>query len=164
MPATVSAAAAPPAPPGYVEVIESARRFARVMDRLIGIPGSEVGVGLDALVGALVPVVGDAAGGVASLYLLVQAIRARVPLIVVARMLLYIGIDALLGVIPVAGDIADVFFQSNRYIVALIEKHAGGRASTRGDWIFVTATVAIGLFLTAAPVAALAWFGMRLFH
>jgi hypothetical protein len=150
----------PPRP--YAELIEHARRFARVMDRLIGIPGSEVGIGVDALVGFFLPVVGDAAGGLASIYLIVQALRARVPLIVVARMLLYIGIDALIGVIPVAGDIADVFFQSNRYILALIEKHAGGRASTRGDWIFVGVTVALAVLLAGAPIAAVSYLGIRL--
>jgi hypothetical protein len=161
-PASVASPARPAAE--YAQLIDGARRFARVMDRLVGIPGSEVGVGLDALIGAILPVVGDAAGGLASLYLVVQALRARVPLIVIARMLLYIGLDALIGVVPVVGDIADVFFQSNRYSLALIEKHAGGRASTRGDWLFVGVTVGVGLVLAAAPVAALTYLGLRLFH
>jgi hypothetical protein len=122
------------------------------MDRLVGIPGSSVGIGLDAIIGAVFPVAGDAIGGVAGLYVVVQAIRARVPAIVIARMLLNIGLDALVGVIPVLGDIADVFFQSNAMNVKLLEHHAGGGKSTRSDWLVVVAALGFVVLVFAIPL------------
>jgi hypothetical protein len=144
------------------EEIARARAFARWMDRLVGIPGSEVGIGLDALVGALIPVGGDLLGGAAALYLIVVGVRARVPRVVLMRMLLNIGLDALIGVVPVLGDVADVFFQANARNVKLIERHKGGASSTRGDWLFVALTVGVALLAVAAPTIALFFVVQRL--
>jgi Domain of unknown function (DUF4112) len=149
---------------GYQEPIEKAREFARVMDRLVGLPGSEIGVGLDAVVGALVPVGGDVVGGFASLYVVWQALRAKVPAIVIARMLLNIGLDALIGLIPIVGDIADVFFQANRMNLKLLEKHAGGGQSTRADWLVVSLTMGFALVAIASPVVAMFAVGQLLLH
>lgn len=144
-----------PEPKQYEEQIRGAREFARWMDRLVGIPGSELGIGVDAIVGALVPVGGDVLCGFASLYVVVQAIRARVPAIVIARMLLNIGLDALIGVVPILGDIADVFFQSNKMNLKLLEKHAGGGRSTTGDWLVVSLTMGFAIVAIALPVVAM---------
>jgi hypothetical protein len=152
------------APGQYEQAIEHARKFARIMDRLIGIPGSEVGIGLDAIVGAIIPVGGDAIGGVAGLYVVLQAIRAKVPAIVIARMLLNIGLDALLGVVPVVGDIADVFFQSNKMNLRLLEHHAGGGKSTSTDWIIVGGAFGFVMLVFAIPLIFLSSIYWMLFH
>jgi len=151
-------------PRSIEEALERAKKFARVMDRLLGIPGSEIGIGLDALIGAIIPVAGDAAGGVAGLYIVWQAMRARVPAIVVARMLLNLALDALIGVVPVVGDIADVFFQANTMNLKLMEKHAGGGRSTRGDWVVVGGAFGVVTALFALPLIALATIAWFLLH
>src|SRR2546430_3428870 len=56
-------------PQSIEEALERAKKFARVMDRLLGIPGSEIGIGLDAIIGALLPVCRDAASGIAGVSL-----------------------------------------------------------------------------------------------
>ncbi len=152
-----------PAAGSIEEAVEHARKFARLMDRLVGIPGSQVGIGLDAIIG-LLPVGGDAAGGVAGLYVIYQAIRAKVPAIVIARMLLNLGLDALIGVVPVVGDIADIFFQANTMNVKLLEHHAGGGKSTRTDWIIVGAAFGFVVAVFALPLIALAVIGWSLAH
>ena len=41
---------------------------------------------------------------------------------VVARMLLHLGIDMFVGVLPVIGDIADFFYKANEKNLALLEE------------------------------------------
>src|SRR5512143_3646451 len=90
--------------------------------------------GLDPILGLLLPGVGDLLGTVAGLYTVVVAVRRRAPTIVVARMLLNLGIDALVGVVPLLGDVFDFAWKANRRNVALLrDRTARGRASA-GDW------------------------------
>src|SRR5690606_28210733 len=89
------------------------RRLARVMDDAVTVPGTSIGVGLDALVG-LLPGVGDAAGSVISGVIVRDAVRARVPMPVLALMGLNLLLDALLGLVPGVGDLLDVAHRANR--------------------------------------------------
>ena len=74
-----------------------------------------------------------------------------VPRVVQLRMLLNVMIDVLIGLVPVAGDIADVFWKSNAKNMALLERHAlGPQRPTPGDWLFV-----LGILLAIVAVAAL---------
>ncbi|MSP60599.1 MAG: DUF4112 domain-containing protein [Myxococcales bacterium] len=154
-------AAEPPSP--YAAEIERARAFARWMDRLIGVPGSDVGIGLDAVIG-LIPVGGDVIGGAASLYLVALAMKAKVPAIVIARMLLNIALDGVLGLVPAVGDLVDVFFQSNLANLKLIEQHAGGGKSTRRDWFIVGGTALLVMIVFAAPIVAMMLIGWMFFR
>lgn len=69
-------------------------------------------VGLDGLLTWL-PGVGDVYGLGASGYLLVQASRAGASTETLVKMGLLLGTDAVVGSIPVAGDIFDVFFRAH---------------------------------------------------
>ena len=61
----------------------------------------------------MLPELGDALTGTLSLTLLLLAFRERVPKLVIGRMLLNIAIDALLGAVPVLGDLFDFGFRAN---------------------------------------------------
>jgi hypothetical protein len=130
---------------------ELMRILAYLMDNLIRVPGTNIRFGLDPIMG-LLPGLGDSSAAVVSSLILLQSLRAGVPRIVQVRMALNILLNALLGVIPVAGDLFSVWFKSNQRNYELLSKHAGaGRRSTTADWIFVAAligsvlAVAIGL-------------------
>ena len=125
------------------------------MDDLIRIPGINWRFGLDALVG-LIPGFGDTATSLVSFYILVSAVRYRVPKITLLRMGLNIGIDYLIGSIPVVGDVFDAFWKSNQMNVALLSQRATvsaeeARKGKISDWLFVgmiilvLAGLAIGL-------------------
>ena len=101
-----------------VDVILS-RQLARVMDDAVTVPGTRIGVGLDALIG-LVPGIGDAVGSALSTVIVRDAVRARVPMVVLARMGLNLVIDALLGLVPGVGDLLDVAHRANRKNVRLL--------------------------------------------
>lgn len=89
------------------------RRLAKVMDDAVTVPGTRFGVGLDAALG-LLPGIGDAVGSALSTVIVRDAILARVPMVVLARMALNLVIDALLGLVPGVGDLLDVAHRANR--------------------------------------------------
>lgn len=108
-----------------------AESFARLMDSAIRLPGG-FRIGLDGLIG-LIPGVGDAATGLASLWLLNEAHREGLPKGALFRMGGNILIDSTLGAIPLIGDIFDFFWKSNLRNLRIIEKHRikMGTAETR---------------------------------
>ena len=95
------------------------RQLARVMDDAVTVPGTRIGLGLDAVIG-LVPGIGDAVGSALSTVIVRDAVRARVPMAVLARMGLNLVVDALLGLVPGIGDLLDVAHRANRKNVRLL--------------------------------------------
>ena len=120
------------------------RRIGRVthaLDELIGIPGTPVRVGLDPIIG-LIPVVGDAVSAIVGAWVIGEAARFGIPRIVLARMVVNLVIDLVIGAIPLLGDLYDVAFRSNSRNLALFRRHAlEPDASTRGDQAFFAGVV-----------------------
>src|SRR5688572_4643253 len=92
--------------------------ISRLMDDLFEIPGTNVRVGLDAIIG-LVPVIGDLISQAISSYLIWEARQLGVSRFTVARMVANSAVDTVVGIIPFAGDAFDVAFRANRKNVAL---------------------------------------------
>lgn len=92
--------------------IERVRAIARLLDTRFEIPALGVRFGIDAIIG-LIPGIGDVIGVLLSSLILIEAIRIQAPGVVIVRMLSNLFIDGALGVVPVAGDIADVYFKGN---------------------------------------------------
>jgi hypothetical protein len=88
---------------------------------------------LDPLVGFLLPGAGDVLGVLAGLYIVGLARRHEAPAGVVARMLLNLTLDCLVGVVPVLGDIADVFSRANIRNARLLERHLALLETDAGD-------------------------------
>lgn len=99
-------------------------RIARTMDSSIRIPLIGKRIGWDAVLG-LIPGVGDLAGAAISAYIVVAAARLGVPRSGLARMLGNIGIETVIGAVPLLGDLFDMAFRANLRNVAVIEKHLG---------------------------------------
>jgi hypothetical protein len=137
-----------------------ALNLARWLDDLIRIPGTRIGIGLDALIGFLVPGLGDALTGVGSAALLWLALRSGVPRVVLLRMLMNIGIDALVGAVPVVGDVFDVAWKANRKNLELIQRYRGQpqKKSALADYLIVGLGVALLLLAVLLPLLLAAWF------
>jgi hypothetical protein len=136
------------------EAKEFAEALVRLLDDGIRIPGTRIGLGLDALLGLLLPVVGDLGAGIASLGLLWVAWRRRVPSVTVARMVLNLVIDALLGSLPVAGDVFDLLWRANRKNLELIQRHQRNprtRPAT-SDYLVVGAAFAVAAAAVLIPI------------
>ena len=142
------------APGGRLGVPEWTRRLSRLLDGAIRIPGTEWRIGLDPILGVLLPELGDALTGVMSLSLLVVGFQQRVPKLVLARMLINAGLDALLGAIPGIGDAFDFAFKANEKNLALIERHRGDPtlAASWGDRLVVVGVLAVAVVCAALPL------------
>jgi len=70
-----------------------------------------------------VPGVGDTLAALPALYLIWRAHQIGVPRGLLLRMIANVGIDTVLGSVPIAGSIFDVFFKANRRNVALLHRH-----------------------------------------
>jgi hypothetical protein len=141
-------------PAQSLAVPEWARTLTRLLDNAIRIPGTDITIGLDPILGALLPELGDAITGVLSLTLLGVAYRERVPKAVLFRMLLNIGLDALLGAVPFLGDLFDFAFKANEKNLALIERHRGDptQPATLGDKLVVGSAIGVAVAIALVPI------------
>lgn len=104
---------------GSVARIEA---LSQLMDDLFVLPGTNVRVGLDALVG-IVPVVGDLISQAVSSYIIWEARRLGVSRLTMARMIGNSAVDTVVGIVPLVGDAFDVAFRANRKNLALLKRH-----------------------------------------
>jgi len=127
------------------------------MDSAYRVPGTSIRFGWDPIVG-LVPGVGDVATASFAVAILYHAFRLGVPGVVLARMLVNVLIDLAAGLVPVAGDVADIAWKSNSLNLALLERHERPDVTpTSGDWAIVLfAVVIIGGLLALVLASATA--------
>lgn len=112
---------------GSVEAsVRRARRVARLLDDAVRVPGTDFRIGLDPILSVL-PVAGDTVGLAISLYVVLEAINARAPPSLLARMVAVIVVDATVGSIPVLGTLFDAVWKANTWNVAALERHVRDR-------------------------------------
>jgi hypothetical protein len=98
------------------------RTVADLMDSAIAIPGTNIRIGADSLLG-IVPGVGDFAGALVGLAIVNEARRLGLPGHKIGKMIANIGLDTLVGAVPVLGDLFDIYFKSHRRNVQLVLDH-----------------------------------------
>lgn len=98
-------------------------RWVGILEDLIRIPFTNIRFGLDVILG-LVPVVGDFAGLLCGLPLLVVGMRRRLGWVVLLVMSLNVLLDAVMGSIPVLGDLFDIAWKSHRKNLQLLKHPA----------------------------------------
>ena len=94
----------------------------RLLERSFTIPGVNMPVGLDALIG-LVPVLGDIVTTAMGAYIVWEARNLGLPKWKLARMGANVLFDTAIGVIPLIGDAADLMFRSNSRNLKILLKH-----------------------------------------
>jgi hypothetical protein len=142
---------------GQQQRLVALRRLAELLDSAFLIPGTSYRVGLDPIIG-LVPWIGDLVSPAFTVALLWQARDVRVPKVVLLRMIFNAAIDAIVGAIPLAGDLFDFGWKSNQRNLALLERHAyEEHRAGFGDWIVVLAMMVIVIMLAAVPLVAAGW-------
>jgi hypothetical protein len=127
------------------------------MDDLVRIPGTRRRIGIDPLLGFL-PGLGDWIALVVSLDLLFSAARLGAGASVLVRMTGNLVLDAIVGMVPLLGDVFDFGWKANRRNLALLEALVRDREGTRkrSRWL-VGATLAAAVVLVALGV----WLGWR---
>ena len=131
--------------------------LSHILDDFLKIPGTSIRFGLDGIIG-LVPGVGDVIGGIASSVIIAAAWMRGVPYITVTRMVVNVGIEVLVGTIPIVGDMFDVAWRANRRNYALLEGSlAQPRKYTIQSWLFLGALCVVLAILAVLPLFLLAW-------
>ena len=134
------------------------RAIAKLMEYQVRIPGTEVKFGLDALLG-LIPGAGDFATFLISGYMVTVMAKNGASGFVLARMVLNIVIDSLIGAIPILGDIFDVAFKANQRNITLMQQHYVEGRHKGGAWKVIIPVLLILLIF----VGGLAWVAYKLF-
>ena len=97
-------------------------KFANMMDSVVRIPFTKQGVGADAAL-STIPVAGDIAGFVLTCYAVVKAKQISVPQHKLNGVIKLAAMDAVVGFIPVAGIIFDIFIRPSRKALAVVHDH-----------------------------------------
>lgn len=95
---------------------------AKVMDGVLAVPGTNIRLGVDAVIG-LVPGIGDVISGLISSYLIWEARQLGAPRWLIGRMMANTLLDTTVGAIPILGDAFDVMFRANMKNMALLRRH-----------------------------------------
>ena len=93
-----------------------------LLERSLRIPGVNIPIGLDALLG-LVPVLGDVIAAGLGAYIVWEARNLGMSKWHLTRMSANVAFDAALGFVPLIGDAGDFVFRSNSRNLKIIKKH-----------------------------------------
>lgn len=130
-------------------------RLSKLMDKKFRIPGTDFRFGLDGLLG-LIPGVGDMSTFAVSCYLITLMAKNGASGYVMVRMVLNVVIDAIIGSIPLVGDIFDFAFKANSRNMKLMQQHFG-EGRHRGSAWKVIIPIVIFLLLIMIGGIWLAW-------
>src|SRR5215468_11193725 len=107
--------------PHPIQIERELQVLSQIMDDQFRIPILEWRFGLNAIID-LIPEFGDIATTIVALYILVSAVRYRVPKITLLRMAINIGIYFLGGTVPFVGYLFAVWWKPNIRNLNLLRK------------------------------------------
>jgi hypothetical protein len=119
------------------------------MDSKFRLPGTDIRFGLDPLIG-LVPFVGEMTTFVISSALVLSMAKYGASRKVIVLMVLNVLLDALIGSIPIVGNIFDFTYRANQRNVRLLKRHyeeGKYQGTGNGIIIFVFVVLLAGLLL-----------------
>jgi len=139
---------------------QNLRWIAEMLDGRFRVLG--IRFGWDSILG-LIPGFGDIATNLVSFYLMIQASSLGAPPSVILRMGLNLVIDNLLDMIPLIGNLADVFWRANIRNVNLLERYMLNprRATVSSRWV-VGFTLVVVVFSALACAALALYFSAML--
>jgi hypothetical protein len=139
------------------------RKFAQLMDEALPIPGTGRRFGLDAALG-LVPGLGDVVAALLSSWIIIGALRWRVPTLRVVRMVFNVLLDLFLGAVPIIGDVFDFVFEENVINMRLLLRYRDRTQPPRGAGeiagaatIVIAVILAFAFLLLAALLSGVLW-------
>ena len=141
--------------------LQQIAKVVKLMDSQFRIPGTKFTFGLDPIIG-LIPGLGDLIDYGVSAYLMVAMIRNGASGRAVAKMLINITIDGLVGVIPFLGRFFDIFFKANRRNLVLAIEHFEVGKHKGSAWPIVLPILMV-LALVFIIIAVLAFYILKWF-
>jgi hypothetical protein len=137
--------------------ISALRQLAWLLDTAVRVPGTNIRLGLDAVIG-FIPGAGDIAGGLLSTFIILQAAKLGAPQSVLARMVMNVAVDTIVGAVPILGDVFDVGWKSNMRNAELLERYVTRPQATRAAsrWAVIGAVAAVALIVIGMIAAVVA--------
>jgi hypothetical protein len=102
--------------------IAALEQLADLMDSALLIPGTNIRIGLDSLIG-LIPGIGDTITVAVSGYIIHKARKAGAGPVLLSRMSWNVFLDWLVGLVPFIGDAFDMGWKANKKNVELLKAH-----------------------------------------
>jgi hypothetical protein len=122
-------------------------RVASVMDNKFKVPGTNFRFGLDPILN-FIPIAGDASGFLISAILLYIMAKNGASRKVLILMTLNICVDAVVGAIPVIGQVSDFYIKANTRNIRLLKEHyQEGKHTGSGSGIIIMLLIMLGLFM-----------------
>lgn len=122
-------------------------RVAYLLDERFRVPGTNFRFGLDPILN-LVPIAGDLSGFLLSAALILTMAKKGVSGKIIALMTINTVLDAVLGAIPVLGNIFDFFFKANKKNIKLLKEHyEEGKHQGSGKGVWTTALIVLFVLL-----------------
>ena len=142
----------------HVDRLWLAKFLADLLDQRFTIPGTSIRIGLDPIV-SLIPGIGDLLANLTGSLILLIAAQLGVPKIALARMGINVGINTILGAVPIFGDVISIWYRSNVRNVELLERYLASRSKRveLSDWLFVVGLIVGLLVLMGALVVVGIW-------
>jgi hypothetical protein len=149
--------------PTSIQIERELEVLTQLMDNQFRIPIIDWRFGFNAIID-LIPEFGDIATTLVALYILVSAVRYRVPKITLLRMGLNIGIYFIGGMVPFAGYLFDVWWKPNVRNLELLSRRATvsadeAKRGRKSDWVFVSLIIGsiVALFFGSIVVTIAFW-------
>ena len=138
--------------------------LSHLLDDCFRLPGTSIRFGLDGIIG-FIPGAGDFIAGVASCVIIVAAWARGVSYVTLARMLANWGIEVVLGLVPVLGNLFDIGWKANRRNYKLLTGSlADPRGVKRRSWLFLAALCGVLTVMLVAPLVLLGWLSVHVMH
>ncbi|MGI4022407.1 MAG: DUF4112 domain-containing protein [Janthinobacterium lividum] len=121
-------------------------RIAYLLDEKFTVPGTKFKFGIDPVIN-LIPVAGDISGFVVAASLVWVMARHGVSRKVLILMVLNVMLDAVIGAIPLIGQVFDFYYKSNSRNIKLLKEHyQEGKHEGSGTGVLVTIFIVLLVF------------------
>ncbi len=107
-------------------------KFATMMDSAVRIPFTKQGIGADAAL-STIPIAGDVAGFALTCYAIYKAKQIGVPQHKLTPVIKLAVVDAVVGFVPVAGTIFDIFIRPSRKALDVVHTHIREEYAIQSD-------------------------------
>ena len=131
--------------------------LSHLLDDYFRVPGTSIRFGLDGIVG-FIPGIGDLLGGLASCIIIVAAWMRGVSYVTLTRMVVNVGIETVVGAVPVLGNLFDIGWKANRRNYALLTGSLQEpRRQKQKSWLFLAGICLALAALLLVPTLLLGW-------
>jgi hypothetical protein len=104
------------------QTIDKLEKYASMLDSKFSIPGTNIRFGWDAIIG-LIPGLGDVFTLFLSLLIIWQAKKIKASNTILFKMISNVLLEFMVGIIPVLGDVVDVYWKANIQNINLLKNH-----------------------------------------